>query len=76
MPSSNPVRRFEDIVENCDRIASHMEGHDLARFRADPRTVDAVGRCLQRITEAAMETLPRLRDDCLAVIARLEARRP
>ena len=59
MPSSDPVRRFGDIVENCDRIASYLEGYDLARFRADPRTVDAVERCLQRITEAAIKLHPR-----------------
>ena len=59
MPSNDPVRRFGDIVENCDRIASYVEGYDLARFRADPRTVDAVERCLQRITEAAVKLQPR-----------------
>ena len=59
MPSSDPVRRFRDIVENCDRIASYLEGYDVARFCADPRTVDAVERCLQRITEAAIKLHPR-----------------
>ena len=59
MPSSDPVRRFQDIVENVDRIESYLEGYDLPRFRADTRTVDAVERCLQRITEAGIKLQPR-----------------
>lgn len=59
MPSSDPVRRFQDIVENTDRIESYLEGYDLARFGADTRTMDAVERCLQRITEAAIKLQPR-----------------
>ena len=59
MPSSDPVRRFQDIVENIDRIESYLEGYDLARFGQDPRTIDAVERCMQRITEAAIKLRPR-----------------
>ena len=32
MPSSDPVRRFRDIVENVDRIEGYPDGYDLARF--------------------------------------------
>lgn len=59
MPSSDPVRRLQDIIDNVDRIGSYLEGYDLARFRADTRTVDAVKRCLQRITKAAIKLQPR-----------------
>ena len=59
MPSSDPVRRFQDIVENIDRIESYLDGYDLARFAQDPRTIDAVERCMQRITEAAIKLQPR-----------------
>lgn len=42
MPSSDPVRRFQDIVENVDRIESYLEGYDFAQFTQDLRTIDAV----------------------------------
>ncbi len=59
MPSSDPVRRFQDIVENIDRIESYLEGYDFSQFTQDPRTIDAVERCMQRITEAAIKLQPR-----------------
>jgi uncharacterized protein with HEPN domain len=59
MPSSEPTRRFRDILENVDRIESYLEGYDLVRFAQDPRTIDAVERCMQRITEAAIKLQPR-----------------
>lgn len=62
MPSSDPARRFRDIVENIDRIESYLDGYDLARFTQDPRTIDAVERCMQRITEAAIKLQPRAAD--------------
>ena len=47
-----------DIADNIDRIASHVAGLDLAAFQADPKTIDAVERCLQRITEAVIKIGP------------------
>jgi uncharacterized protein with HEPN domain len=50
--------RLMDIVDNIDRISSHVAGFDLASFQADPKTIDAVERCLQRITEAVIKIGP------------------
>lgn len=55
MPSSRPIRRLRDIVENATAIAGYVEGMDLAGFAADPKTRDAVERCLERISEAAIK---------------------
>jgi uncharacterized protein with HEPN domain len=53
LPSSKPVDRLREIIENCDRIARHTAGMSLAAYAADEKTIDAVERCLQRISEAA-----------------------
>ena len=53
MPSSKRLDRLGDIVENCDRIARHVSGMSLDAYFADEKTIDAVERCLQRISEAA-----------------------
>lgn len=53
MPSKDPTLRLRDIVENIQRIEHYVHGMDFDSFIADQRTVDAVERCLQRITEAA-----------------------
>ncbi len=52
MPSSRPVDRLRDIVANCERILRYTEGMDFDAYIADERTMDAVERCLQRISEA------------------------
>ena len=57
--------RIEHIVENAERIASYVAGLDYAAFAADPKTIDAVERCLARITEAAI----RAGDETMASIA-------
>jgi uncharacterized protein with HEPN domain len=44
---------LDDIVKNCDRIARHVEGLSAEAYLVDEKTVDAVERCLQRISEAA-----------------------
>jgi uncharacterized protein with HEPN domain len=46
------------MVENADRIRHFVEGMTLATFVADERTVFAVERLLQRITEAAVQIAP------------------
>ncbi len=53
MPSSKRLDRLGDIVENCDRIARHVSGMSRDAYFADEKTIDAVERCLQRISEAA-----------------------
>lgn len=53
MPSEKPARRLRDIIENADTIGQYVSGMDMADLRADPKTRDAVERCLERISEAA-----------------------
>ena len=54
-----------DVVENIDRIDSYLVGSDRLAFSADTKTIDAVERCLQRITEAVIK----IGSDRMAVIA-------
>lgn len=56
---------LEDIVENADRIAEYIAGLDFEAFATDAKTRDAVERCIERITEAAV----RLGPERLALIA-------
>lgn len=58
MSSDREILRLRDIVENIDRIASHIEGMNYPAFAEDGKTVDAVERCLQRITEAVIKVGP------------------
>ena len=55
MPSSRPEIRFSDILENIALIEAYVVGLDQALFTRDRRTRDAVERCLQRISEAALK---------------------
>ena len=58
MPSEREALRLKDIVDNIDRIDRYVIGMDFVAFANDPRTVDAVERCLQRLTEAAIKIGP------------------
>jgi uncharacterized protein with HEPN domain len=53
------------IVENADRALSYTAGLDYEGWSADPMRVDAVERCLMRLTEAAI----RISDERMARIA-------
>ncbi len=53
MPSRNPAQRLDDIIENITRIRAYVEGLDKEMFMRDTKTLDAVERCFERITEAA-----------------------
>lgn len=46
--------RLEHIVENAERIRGYIDGKTYADFAASPMMLDAVERCLARITEAAI----------------------
>jgi uncharacterized protein with HEPN domain len=50
--------RLQDIVDNIARIESHVAGMDFVAFAADEKTIDAVERCLGRITEAVIKIGP------------------
>lgn len=58
MSSDREALRLGDIIDNIDRIESHIAGYDLRRFSSDQKTIDAVERCLQRITEAVIKIGP------------------
>ena len=55
MPSENPEQRFEDIIENISRIEKYTSGVGREVFLADLMRMDAVERCLSRISEAAVK---------------------
>ncbi len=47
--------RLRDIIEDAVRIETFIEGMTLTEFVASERTIFAVERLLQRITEAALQ---------------------
>jgi uncharacterized protein with HEPN domain len=53
VPSKNPAQRLTDIVENIDAIEEFMEGFCYEDFRKDRKTVYAVIRALEIISEAS-----------------------
>jgi uncharacterized protein with HEPN domain len=53
MPSKNPAQRLRDILENIDAIAAFISGIDSTSFQADRKTVYAVTRALEIISEAS-----------------------
>jgi uncharacterized protein with HEPN domain len=53
VPSKDPIRRFEDILENIVLIEEFTAGMDLTVFTEDLKTSNAVERCLERISESA-----------------------
>ncbi len=54
MPSDRDAERLGHIIDNIDRIDDHLNRLTFAQFTDDLKTIDAVERCLQRITEAAI----------------------
>lgn len=55
MPSDYPRQRFQDILDNIASIETYTAGMTEASYAADPKTRDAVERCLARISEAAVK---------------------
>lgn len=64
MLSRKAVLRLRDIIDDADRIAIFIDGMSLYEFRGDERTLFAVERLLQRITEAAIQIEP---DDAVLI---------
>ena len=58
MLSERTRLRLQDIIEDADRIAVFIDGVSLYEFRGDERTLFAIERLLQRITEAAIQIEP------------------
>jgi uncharacterized protein with HEPN domain len=74
MHSKNPAQRLSDIVENIDTIEVFTEGMDLDVFAADRKTVYAVVRALEIVSEASRRLPAELKDrhaeiDWIAVAA-------
>ena len=59
MPFRDPLLPFRDILEGIRLVEEFTSGMDLKSFVEDARTVAAVERNLQKISEAAV----RLGDD-------------
>ena len=53
MPSSDPIQRFQDILDNIGRVEEYTMGMDLETFREGGIACDAAERCLERICEAS-----------------------
>jgi uncharacterized protein with HEPN domain len=62
MPSERADGVLRDILHHIDLAAEFVEGFDLETFKPDIRTVYAVTRCLEIISEASR----RLPDDLKA----------
>jgi uncharacterized protein with HEPN domain len=52
MPSKSPAQRLRDIIDNIDAINAFVAGMDLKAFARDRRTVYAVTRALEIVSEA------------------------
>ena len=53
MPSKNPAQRLRDIAENIDAIRDFTSGMDVDIFLSSRRTIYAVTRALEIISEAS-----------------------
>jgi hypothetical protein len=64
MPSKNPAQRLRDIIDNIDAIEVFTARLDFPAFRADRKTVYAVVRALEIVSEASAHQVrnPRLAD--------------
>ncbi|MGD0868741.1 MAG: HepT-like ribonuclease domain-containing protein [Bryobacteraceae bacterium] len=53
MPSKNPAQRLRDIIDNIDAIEAFTVQLDFPAFRMDRKTVYAVVRALEIVSEAS-----------------------
>jgi len=53
MPSKNPAQRLRDIIENIDAIRDFTSAMDIEMFVSSRRTIYAVTRALEIISEAS-----------------------
>jgi uncharacterized protein with HEPN domain len=66
VPSSDPVQRFADIIDNIDRIEQFTQGLNAKTFAANDQVIFAVKYALVIISEATAklgDTAPDLRPD-------------
>ena len=62
MPSKNPGQRLRDIIDNIDLVAAFTAGLDYAGFGSDRKTVYAVVRALEIISEATRRLSDELKE--------------
>ena len=62
MPSRNPAQRLRDIVDNIDVIQEFTASMDRDDFAADRKTLYAVVRALEIISEATRRLPAELKD--------------
>ena len=62
MPSKNSAQRLHDLVENIDAIETFTAGMDAKSFAADRKTVYAVVRALEIVSEASRRLPVDLKD--------------
>lgn len=62
MPSKNPAQRLRDILDNVAAIDEFTAGMDLAGFCRDQKTVYAVVRALEIVSEATRRLPADLKD--------------
>ncbi|WP_017671584.1 HepT-like ribonuclease domain-containing protein [Blastomonas sp. AAP53] len=55
MSSSREQQRIQDIIENIEAAQAYISTLSVEDFARSQITVDAVERCLQRVTEAVMK---------------------
>ncbi|MFZ5665323.1 MAG: DUF86 domain-containing protein [Pseudomonadota bacterium] len=65
MSSDRERDRLLDIVENAQYVADYLNGMGFKQFAGSRMTVDAIERCLQRITEAVI----RIGEERMAAVA-------
>jgi uncharacterized protein with HEPN domain len=53
MPSNASIAPLRDILHHIDLAVEFVAGSDIASFRDDARTIYAVTRCLEIISEAS-----------------------
>lgn len=63
MSSDRVAQRLADILENIERIESHIRGTTKKKFLNDDLLNDGVERCLERIAEAARKIGDRFDDN-------------
>lgn len=63
MSSNNPGQRLRDIVDNIDAIETFMAGMEFEAFAADRKTMYAVVRALEIVSEAPRRLPTELKTD-------------
>jgi uncharacterized protein with HEPN domain len=62
MPSKNPAQRLRDILDHIDAIEIFTASLDFAAFAADRKTLYAVVRALEIVSEATRRLPGELKD--------------